>query len=309
MRCKWKLVFVIFAAATAVLPVIAAIPAHAAQAAIPDFSGMWSHPYWPGFELPLSGPGPVTNRARLPAGPQKGVSDPSKLVGDYTNPILKPDAAAVVKRHGDDELRGAGYPTPTNQCWPESVPLIFWDPGVQILQHGDRVTLIYPGDNQVRRIRMNQRHPPRVTPSWYGDSVGHYEDDTLVIDTVGVKRGPFAMADMFGTPYSDALHTVERYRLIDYEAAKEALDRAGKENFRFGPGIIPLALDSDPNDRGKHLQLQFTVEDEGVFTTKWSATITYGRALGDWAEYICAENPQYYPGKDSMVPKADRPDF
>ena len=50
-----------------------------------------------------------------------------------------------------------------------------------------------------------------VTPAWYGDSVGHYEGDTLVIDTVGIKVGPFAMVDMYGTPHSAALHVVERY--------------------------------------------------------------------------------------------------
>ena len=59
-------------------------------ASIPDFSGIWSHPYWPGFEPPASGPGPVTNRLRLRGGPQRGVSDPRQLVGDYTNPILTP---------------------------------------------------------------------------------------------------------------------------------------------------------------------------------------------------------------------------
>ena len=288
-----------------------AMPAQSAQAApaAPDFSGMWSHPYWPGLEPPLSGPGPVTNRSRLLGGPQKGVSDPSQLVGDYTNPILKPNAAAIVKRYGDDELRGAGYPTPTNQCWPEPVPMIFWSWGVQILQHRDQVTIIYARDSQVRRIKMNQPHPARVIPSLYGDSIGRYEGDTLVIDTVGVKRGPFAMVDMFGTPYSDALHVVERYRLIDYDAAKEALARAGKENFRFGPDLIPAAGDNDPNYRGKHLQLQFTVDDEGVFTTKWSATVTYGRSLGGWTEYVCAENMQYYPGKNALVPTASKPDF
>ena len=51
----------------------------------------------------------------------------------------------------------------------------------------------YPFLLPVRRVRMNQLHPAQVTPSWYGDSVGHYEGDTLVIDTVGVKTGPLAM--------------------------------------------------------------------------------------------------------------------
>ena len=79
---------------------------------------------------------------------------------------------------------------------------------------------------------MNQPHPAHVTPSWYGDSVGHYEGDTLVIDTVGIKVGPFAMVDLYGTPHTPALHVVERYRLLDYEAAKEGLERDAKRKFR-----------------------------------------------------------------------------
>jgi len=274
-------------------------------ASIPDFSGIWSHPYWPGFEPPASGPGPVTNRSRLRGGPQRGVSDPRQFVGDYTNPILKPQAAEVVKKHGEMELSGVGSPTPTNQCWPEPVPYIFRDFGIQLLQQAHQITILYSQDHEVRRVRMNQPHPAQVTPSWYGDSVGHYEGDTLVVDTVGIKTGrPFAMVDMYGTPYTKALHVVERYRLLDYEAAKEAVERAGKENVRI-PGYGP-----EPNYRGKGLQLQFTVEDEGVFTTRWSATVTYLRAAIEWPEIVCAENPhEYYAGKDASVPKSDKPDF
>jgi hypothetical protein len=276
-------------------------------ASIPDFSGLWSHPYFPGFEPPASGPGPVSNRSRLGAGPQRGASDPTQLVGDYTNPILKPQAAEAVKRQGEIELSG-GAPTPMNQCWPEGVPFIFRDVGMQMLQQRDQITILYALDQQVRRARMNRSHPAHVTPSWYGDSVGHYEGDTLVIDTVGVKLGPFAMVDMFGTPHTQALHVVERYRLLDYEAAKEGLERAAKENFRVSPDGI--YFDGDPDYRGKHLQLQFTVEDDGVFTTPWSATITYGRSTDHWPEMVCAENPHlHYAGKDAAVPRADRPDF
>ena len=66
----------------------------------------------------------------------------------------------------------------------------------------------------------------------------------------------------------------------------------------------------DPNYRGKYLQLQFTVDDEGVFTMPWSATVTYGRPLGEWLENVCAENPRKYgTEKDVAVPTADRPDF
>src|ERR1700733_5505714 len=78
-------------------------------ASIPDFSGVWGNPYLYGIEPPLSGPGPVVNRSRrrqvldadgrpLPATNAPLVSEPTRLVGDYTNPILKPEAAEVVKR-------------------------------------------------------------------------------------------------------------------------------------------------------------------------------------------------------------------
>src|ERR1700677_533709 len=75
-------------------------------ASIPDFSGVWRHPSLPGFEPPASGPGPVTNRSRQP----DGTSDWNALVGDYTNPILKPQAADVVKRHGEISLAHIAYP-------------------------------------------------------------------------------------------------------------------------------------------------------------------------------------------------------
>src|SRR3981081_832698 len=72
-----------------------------------DFSGMWVHPYFPGIEPPASGPGPVFNRLHRPDGTGSG----REFVGDYTNPILKPEAAAIVKRHGNITLGGITCPT------------------------------------------------------------------------------------------------------------------------------------------------------------------------------------------------------
>jgi hypothetical protein len=278
----------------------------------PDFSGIWGHSYWPSFEPPASGPGPVTNRSRLQGGPQAGVSNPRELAGDYTSPILKPWAADVVKKRGEDEINGLLSPTPYNQCWPQGVPFILFNFGMQMLQQPNKITFLYFSD-QFRQVQMNQQHPAHVTPSWHGDSVGHYEGDTLVIDTIGIKADrPFAMVDMYGTPHTGALHVVERYRLIDYEVAKEALERNAKENFRFPPGVQPF--DFDPKYRGKHLQLEFIVEDEGAFTRLWSATVTYARPSvvfpSAWFEFICAENPREHPtGADAELPHADKPDF
>ena len=126
-----------------------------------------------------------------------------------------------------------------------------------------------------------------------------------MIDTVGIRADrPFAIVDMFGTPYTPALHVVERYRLINYEAARQAQQRAEKELFH-----IPEAQ-PDPAYRGKGLQLTFTVEDPGAFTMPWSATVTYRRTLDEWIEVVCAENKhEYYAGRDTAIPRAETPDF
>jgi hypothetical protein len=274
-------------------------------ASIPDFSGTWAHPYLTGFEPPASGPGPVRNRSRR----RDGVANFQQLVGDYTNPILQPWAAEVVKKHGEISLAGQGYPTPSNQCWPGGVPYVFWDFLLQIFQRPDHILMIYRQGPELRHVRMNEVHPAEVTPSWYGDSVGHYEGDVLVIDTVGIKSGPFAMVDMFGTPHSPALHVVERYRLVDYDAAQDAMERNAKENSYIAATGAAGIVEFDPNYRGKVLQLHFTVEDEGVFRMPWTATITYRPNVGPWSEVICAENIHWYPGKNSAVPQADKPDF
>jgi hypothetical protein len=279
------------------------------KATIPDFSGTWAHPYFPGFEPPASGPGPIVNRSRLRGGPRDGVGNANQFVGDYTSPILKPQAAEVVRKHGEISLAGATYPTPSNQCWPSGVPYVFFQHGLQMIQGPDKVAFLYLRNHEFRQVRLNQPHPANVTPSWYGDSVGHYEGDTLVIDTIGVKAGPFAMVDMYGTPFSPALHVVERYRLLDYADAKGAIERNSKENIRFGPGV--QSLEFDPNYRGKHLQLEFTVDDAGVFTMPWTATITYSVPTGIWEEHVCAENRlgNFSTGRDAAVPTADTPDF
>jgi len=296
------------AAAAMATPALGQTPAPAAgaaangtegAAAIPDLSGIWWHPSLPGFEPLASGPTSLKNRSR-----RNGVSNYDQLVGDYTNPILKPQTAEIVKKFGELSLKGITFPSPANQCWPEPVPYIYKNFALQIFQHPDRITMIYEQDHEVRHVRLNAQHPAKLTPSWYGDSVGHYEGDTLVIDTVGTKtERPFAMIDLYGTPYTEKLHVVERYRLVDYDAAKDGLERDAKENQHPQIGI-------DRNYRGKHLQLTFTVDDDGVFTSPWTATITYGRGSDEWPETVCAENiNEYYNKKESEVPRATKADF
>jgi hypothetical protein len=299
MKAKRRNYLLLMILAAAMPTVAPAAGAADGGASIPDFSGVWWHPSLPGFEPLASGPTSLTNRSR-----RNSVSNYDQLVGDYTNPILKQQAAEIVKNFGELSLKGITFPSPANQCWPEPVPYIYKNFAMLIFQQPDKITIIYDQDHEVRHVRLNQPHPAEVTPSWYGDSVARYEGDTLVIDTVGTKTNrPFAMIDLYGTPFTEKLHVVERYRLLDYEDAKEGLERDAKENQRPAVGI-------DRNYRGKHLQIHFTVEDEGVFTTPWSATITYGRGSTEWPEIVCAENThEYYNNKESEVPTAEKPDF
>ena len=186
------------------------------------------------------------------------------------------------------------------------MPFIYKLGTIQMMQQPYKVTILYGGyNNEVRTVRLNEPHPSPGKPSWYGDSVGHYEGDTLVIDTVGVKTDrKYAMIDLFGTPYTDKLHIVERYRLRDYDDVKDALERNRKENWLVNGDVWTGRRNE------KFLQLHVTIEDEGVFTTPWTSTITYRRSVGEWTELICSENRrEYYAEKDSEVPHATKPDF
>jgi hypothetical protein len=275
----------------------------------PDFSGMWGRNAF-NFEEPSSGPRPVTNLRRVgkDAGVPIVVGDPIPLVGDYTNPILKPEAAAVLKQRGEISASGRDFPDPSNGCAPYSPPFILqMQLGVQFLQAKDKVILVYNQDHQVRHVYMNVPHAANVKPSWYGESVGHYEGDTLVVDTVGIKVGPATMVDRFGTPQSEAMHVVERYRLIDAKEAREAQERHEKTAGRVGD--TPQGVPFDPA-YGKGLQLTVMIDDPNVFTAPWSGNVTYRRSMRPWVEVVCAENNTdvLHQGFE-RVPQADKPDF
>jgi hypothetical protein len=320
MNIRWDFLLLATFAATAATPSLAQQRTPAADVAVsaatPDFSRVWYHPALPWYEPPASGPGPVTNKSRAPQRPSgssgsqaspptaEGVSNYDQLVGDSANPILQPWAADVVRKFGEISLKGITYPNASNQCWPRPVPFIFKHQQMEIIQQRDQVTFIFNEDHEVRRARLNQPHQSPVTPSWYGDAVGRYEGDTLVIDTVGVNPDrKYAMVDLFGTPYTKSLHVVERYRLRDYDDVKDAIDRNKNENW-----LVVGDVFSD--HRGKFLQLHLTIEDEGAFTTPWTATLTFVPGPEIMREVVCAENrAQYYTNDEADVPTADKPDF
>jgi len=213
--------------------------------AVPDFSGLWEGP---GFDLePLGkGPGPVVNLS----------SDIQKPEGDYHNPILQPWAAAEVKRWAEETHAGRAPPHAHALCYPTSLPgVMTLHNGYQFLQTADRVTIIVANQTQARHIYLNVPHSKSVTPSWYGESVGHYEGDTLVVDTVGIKTKDVVPLDRFGTPHTEKLHVVERFR-------------------RTGP---------------KQLRIEYHIEDPGAFTMPWDAVAMF-HPFQEWDEETCAEN-------------------
>jgi len=267
-----------------------------AASAIPDFSGFWGRNSVD-YEPPASGAGPVMNKTRTFY----------MRIGDDANPILKPEAAEEVRKAAAISRTGVNFPTPSNQCTPWSPPYAWRALEMQMVQQRDEVVIVYVGDQQIRRIRLNQQHPARVTPSWSGDSIGHYEGDTLVIDTIGVKFGRNSMIDNYGTPYSEGLHLVERIRLIDRATAKVAAEKSERDSGRVEVWMGGATVDPD---YARGLEIRFRVEDPKIFTMPWSGAVTYRRALGEWEERVCADNPHdYNSGTDVPVPRADKPDF
>jgi hypothetical protein len=297
---------------TLVAALLFAACAQAAEAApIPGLSGQWGRDML-FFEPPETGPGPVVRAGRnhdgsfAPKPPCCGIV-PSWF-GDPNNPILKSQAADAVRKFSELSVQGAVLPDLHSMCMPEPPPYVLgMHYGVLIIQQPDEVQLFYLLYNTVRRVRMNVPHPKNLVPSWTGDSVGHYEGDTLVIDTIGIKVAPFSTVDAFGTPHSGALHVVERYRLIDGEAAAKAQKTNGAK-YTPAPAFARGLIDPDTSKKG--LQVEFTVDDPNVFTTPWSGRITYRRVMGIWPEAVCSENPhEYYAGRDGAIPQSDRPDF
>jgi hypothetical protein len=203
------------------------------------------------------------------------------MAGNWDNPILQPWARDIVKKNADSEVALKHVYQADDSCWPVTVPAILnMREAVQFLQTKDRVTILYQRDHQIRRVWLNRKHSAKVEPSWYGESVGHYEGDTLVIDTIGVKTHAMSFVDPFGTPHTDKLHIVERYRPIK-------------------------------DDKGKGVDVTIRVDDPGTFTMPWVGKLTYrvNRAPA-MEEVICEENNVSFDGKTfGPLPEEKSPQF
>jgi hypothetical protein len=231
---------------------------------VPDFSGIWARANESWF-YPVPGD-KAQPLAKLDLG------NPQRIGGDYNNPILRPWVREIVKRNADLEAHDHYVATAHGTCWPSGVPevLNLREP-VELLQQKDKITIIYQRDHQIRQIWLNRPHSEQITPSWYGESVGHYEGDTLVVDTIGQAAKPMSYVDPYGTPHTDKIHVVERYRVVQ-------------------------------DAKGKGLQVVFRVEDPGAFTMPWRGTITYRPNRGPFEEVVCAENDRSF-GEGSLLGK------
>jgi len=277
-----------------------------AQGAAPPNFALKSSQAWYAYNRlfipPASGPGPVVQD---PAHPYVSNDEfrvtgrqPTQRVADLNNPILQPWARDVLRKNNEIALSGKRVPSLTASCWPKGVTYFLLSPMTQpmyFVQGPKEVVMILTSFNDVRRIHLTDKHSENVKPSWYGESIGSYEGDTLVVDTIGIdERAP---VDGFGTPHTKQLHVVERFRLIENGAVLEA---------------------------------NVHIEDPGAFTMPWNAIQRYRQyeaavpqvpverlaqlasgEEGPLIERTCAENPNsFFPGEDVLpIPQAAVPDF
>ncbi len=252
-----------------------------AQNSPPDLSGLWARNAVKGEvtydPIPGEPGGQPIERVWTP-GP-----DIEEIVsGNYDNPILQPWAREIVKANTESEIRLVHVQEADDLCYPVGIPqIINLREPVRFIQTRDRVTIVYQRDHLVRRVYMNQQHSANVKPSWFGESVGRYEGDTLVVDTIGMKPHKVSVLDNYGTPHTDKLHVVERYRVIN-------------------------------DDKGKGLEVKFRVEDPGAFTMPWSGMAIYRpNRENQMYEVVCAENPREFEDAPTFhgIPEANAPPF
>jgi hypothetical protein len=218
---------------------------------------------------------PITNDPAHPFVPNGVRAQPTYRIADLSNPNLKPWVKEHMAKDNDEVLAGKIAFTARSSCMPAGVPgfMAYGGPTpLYFVQTPKEVWMIFSGDHQVRRVYMDVPHSEHPKPSWYGESVGRYEGDTFVVDTIG--QNDKSVVDPYRTPHSEKLHVVERWRIVD---------------------------------DGKMIELIFTVEDPDAFYQPWSGMRRYRRVQEAMAEDVCAENNQHL--FDYHIPVANKPDF
>jgi len=224
------------------------------------------------------GPAPVTDDPAHPYVPNNTGRQPTFRVANVDNPNLTQFAKDELKKSNDEVLRGKAMYARESRCWATGVPTYLLNPAQPtfFLQTANKITMIWQMDHQVRHVYLNVPHSENPRPSWYGESVGRYEGDTLVVDTVGQNTKTFV--DNYRTPHSDKLHVIERYRLVD---------------------------------DGKMLQADVTIDDPAVFVQPLKVVHRWRRVQGPMIESSCAEGELGNPFQQDVepLPTAAKADF
>jgi hypothetical protein len=254
------------------------------QFASPDFGWQSNIEDWDDAP-PGAGHGPIRNDPAFPflsnAEGTRAGTGATKRITNTKDPVLKPWAAAQIQKTNDEILQGVrDIPfTAQARCYPGGVPgqLLWPFEPVYFIQTPKIVYMIWQRDHLVRRVHLTDRHSEHVTPSWFGESIGHYENgDTLVVDTIGLSTGN-SYIDNFRTPHSEKLHVVERFTI-------------------------------EPS--GKGMRALVRVEDPEAFNAPLTMTRRWFKADGPMVETVCGENNFDFPGQNLFPqPEAKTPDF
>jgi hypothetical protein len=248
----------------------------AAQGKAPDFSSNQAGWVAVGNDfIPTpEGAKPVSFDPAHPYVPNNARKQATFRIADLTDPNLKPWAKERMRQANEAVLAGRIAFTPRSSCMPAGVPafMLFIVEPIFLVQSPREVAIIYTGDAQVRHVYLDQPHSASSKPSWYGESVGRYDGDTLVIDSTGFNEKTFV--DNYRTPHTGKLHVVERWKLVE---------------------------------EGRFLEVRFVVEDPDTFFQPWSGAQRYRRVRQTMTEQVCAENNAAL--FDYHIPVADRPDF
>jgi hypothetical protein len=226
--------------------------------------------------VPVLGSPPILHQDPAhPFVPNGTGAQPTYRVADLaaaTN--LKQWAKDIMKKDNDEVLAGKIAFTPRQSCMPAGVPgfIGYGGGAVHFVQTPKEVTLIFDGDMQVRHVYMDVTHSANPKPSWYGESIGRYEGDTLVIDTIG--QNTKTVIDAYRTPHSEKLHVVERWRITN---------------------------------NGDGLEVLMTIDDPETYNQPWQAIRRYRKGPGTLGEQICAEGN--FLLFDYGLPTANKPDF
>jgi hypothetical protein len=248
----------------------------------PDATTGWLKGPGDEFIQPASGPGPVRSDPARPYVSNAVARQETVKIADLTNPILQPWVVERMRKSNAEVMAGKVGFTARARCWPHGVPgfLLYPVHPIFFIQTAKEVLMTWGQDFQLRHVYLDVPHSENPKPSWYGESVGHYENgDTLVVDTVALNERTYV--DNYRTPHTAQLHVVERFRLLD---------------------------------GGQAMEVNVHVEDPGAFTMPWNAVqryrIDHRPAEVPLHEMVCAENNSDHFSQGLVpIPQADRPDF